>query len=125
MLKLLETRKDSVESAFDSALVRFEHFHRRVGGYRSSRVGCDSHLTVATGRDGMRATESIYDLLPGLNREIGESGTGVFRIVGDARARSGRKDTLKLRGRRSSPVAIHFVSLASETGRKLADLKPH
>lgn len=87
MLKLLETFKDSAESAVDSAMVRLENCHRLVGGYLARRVPGGTHLPVAIKRDRARPSGSIYDLLRGLNREIGEFGTDVFQIIDDARTR--------------------------------------
>ncbi|HET7314450.1 hypothetical protein [Salinisphaera sp.] len=87
MLKLLETVKDSAESTVDSAVVRLENCHRLVGEYLSSRRRRSSRLPIATRSRDLRAEESIYDLLRGLNREIGEFGTDVFQIIDDARAR--------------------------------------
>lgn len=87
MLALLETLKDSVESAADSAVVRFENCHRLISGYVSSRSrrGAGSPRAMVH-RDSWPAT-SVYDLLRGLNREAGEFGTDVFQIIDDARAR--------------------------------------
>ncbi|KEZ79207.1 hypothetical protein C41B8_00620 [Salinisphaera hydrothermalis C41B8] len=87
MLKLLETLKDSAESAFDSAVVRLENCHHLVGGYLSTRRRSRSQLPVVVGRRDEYGAGSIYDLLRGLNREIGEFGTDVFQIIDDARAR--------------------------------------
>lgn len=87
MLKLLETLKDSAESAFDSAVVRLENCHHLVGGYLSTRRRRRLHLPVAVGRRDGHGAGSIYDLLRGLNRELGEFGTDMFQIIDDARAR--------------------------------------
>lgn len=85
MLKLLETVKDSAESAVDSAVIRIENCHRLVSGYWSVRRRRQGGRALLASRE--PAAGSIYDLLRGLNREVGEFGTDVFQIIDDARAR--------------------------------------
>ncbi|WP_423823198.1 hypothetical protein V5738_04425 [Salinisphaera sp. SPP-AMP-43] len=87
MLKLLETLKDSTESAIDSAVVRMENCHRLIGGYLSRRRRRDRCLPTVVGADPRGPARSIYDVLRGVNREIGEFGTDMFEIIDDARAR--------------------------------------
>lgn len=87
MIGLLETLKDSAESTFDSAVHHVENVHQLIGGY----VG-DKARWLSRGRrwpsDDDRASEtSIYDVVRGVNREIGEFGTDMFEIAEDARAR--------------------------------------
>ena len=88
MLKLLETLKDSAESTFDSAALRVENVHRLIGGYvgdRARRVRGQAKPEASQTTDHGRA--SIYDVIRGVNREIGEFGTDLFEIIDDARAR--------------------------------------
>lgn len=87
MMGLLETLKDSAESTFDSAVHHVENVHQLIGGY----VG-DKTRRLSRGRRPQSSNErvsasSIYDVVRGVNREIGEFGTDVFEIVEDARAR--------------------------------------
>ncbi|MES1926404.1 hypothetical protein [Salinisphaera sp. T31B1] len=87
MLKLLETFKDSAESTLDSAASRVENVHRLIGGYVGERA---RRLTGRPRADDATAPGSranIYDVIRGVNREIGEFGTDVFEIIDDARAR--------------------------------------
>ena len=100
MLKLLETIKDSAESTFDSAASRVENVHRLISGYvggqarrlrgRNSVTDADDPARPPHGaRNSGDAPDqpSIYDVIRGVNREIGEFGTDVFEIIDDARAR--------------------------------------
>ena len=92
MLKLLETLKDSAESTVDSAASRVENVHRLISGYVGSqarRLRGRSRADAPTSVDSSAqdADSTIYDVLRGVNREIGEFGTDVFEIIDDARAR--------------------------------------
>ncbi len=83
MLKLLETLKDSAESTFDSAALRVENVHRLIGGYaRQYRPGLKREAD-----DTPAEKASVYDVIRGVNRELGEFGTDVFEIIDDARLR--------------------------------------
>lgn len=102
MLKLLETLKDSAESTLDSAAARVENVHRLISGYvgiqagklrgaapepakrqnRDDNAAADQPATARADRD-----TNIYDVVRGVNREVGEFGTDVFEIIDDARAR--------------------------------------
>jgi len=86
MLKLLETLKDSAESTFDSAASRVENVHRIIGGYVGHRARGLRGRRAASASDEANAP-NIYDVIRGVNREIGEFGTDVFEILDDARAR--------------------------------------
>lgn len=102
MLKLLETLKDSAESTFDSAASRVENVHQLIGRYvgsqakrlrGSSAKPADTEAseepadpnTIETGEK--PADPNIYDVLRGVNREVGEFGTDLFEIVDNARER--------------------------------------
>lgn len=101
MLKLLETLKDSAESTFDSAALRVENVHRLISGYvggqvRRLRGPNKNDAPSAPPADAPNATAAsgepseqtnIYDVIRGVNRELGEFGTDVFEIIDDARAR--------------------------------------
>jgi len=92
MLKLLETLKDSAESTVDSAASRVENVHRLISGYvgsRARRLRGRSRADAPPNVDSsaQNADSTIYDVLRGVNREIGEFGTDVFEIIDDARAR--------------------------------------
>ena len=96
MLKLLETLKDSAESTFDSAASRVENVHRLISGYvggQARRLRGARRPEADDARDGEspRASQprdaSIYDVIRGVNREVGEFGTDVFEIIDDARTR--------------------------------------
>jgi len=89
MLKLLETLKDSAESTFDSAASRVENVHRLIGGYigGQTRRLSGKHKSVDDVEQEPPADPNIYDVIRGVNREIGEFGTDVFEIIDDARAR--------------------------------------
>ena len=86
MLKLLETLKDSAESTFDSATSRVENVHRIIGAYVGTRARRLRGRQPQPPADGSHEP-NIYDVIRGVNREIGEFGTDVFEIVDDARAR--------------------------------------
>lgn len=102
MLKLLETLKDSAESTFDSAAARVENVHQLIGRYvggqakrvRGLSAGSDDTKAddqptdpdVTETKD-EQADPNIYDVLRGVNREVGEFGTDLFEIVDDARER--------------------------------------
>lgn len=90
MLKLLETVKDSAESTFDSAASRVENVHRLIGDYvggQTSRLRGRSSDAAKRFESGDPARPTIYDVVRGVNRELGEFGTDVFEIIDDARAR--------------------------------------
>ena len=91
MLKLLETLKDSAESTFDSAASRVENVHRLIGRYVGSQTkrlrGDQTPVDKASSTGPKDADPNIYDVIRGVNREVGEFGTDVFEIVDDARAR--------------------------------------
>jgi hypothetical protein len=95
MLKLLETLKDSAESTFDSAASRVENVHRLISGYvggqtrrlRGKNKRKPDAPDGASPSAGERKDANIYDVIRGVNREIGEFGTDVFEIIDDARAR--------------------------------------
>lgn len=103
MLKLLETLKDSAESTFDSAALRVENVHRLIGGYVGDQArklrGAAPKPTQRSSSDpdpqaadqpeaaDTQGDSNIYDVVRGVNREIGEFGTDVFEIIDDARAR--------------------------------------
>jgi hypothetical protein len=95
MLKLLETLKDSAESTFDSAASRVENVHRLISGYvggqarrlRGGEAKPASRTEKTSAQTPPERDTNIYDVLRGVNREIGEFGTDVFEIIDDARAR--------------------------------------
>jgi len=93
MLKLLETLKDSAESTFDSAASRVENVHRLVGRYVGGQAGrLRGGRSQREDDDAQDSTRpNIYDVIRGVNRELGEFGTDMFEIIDDARARR-RKD---------------------------------
>lgn len=92
MLKLLETLKDSAEATFDSAASRVENVHGLVGryvGHRARSLRGPSAQTPGRSPANTRspADPNIYDVIRGVNRELGEFGTDLFEIIDDARAR--------------------------------------
>ncbi|MDA3921745.1 MAG: hypothetical protein PF501_13845 [Salinisphaera sp.] len=91
MLKLLETIKDSAESTFDSAASRVENVHGLVGRYVTGRTrrlrGRAEPRYDKDSPDSQPVDLNIYDVIRGVNRELGEFGTDVFEIIDDARAR--------------------------------------
>lgn len=91
MLKLLETVKDSAESTFDSAASRVENVHRLIGDYVGGQAGRLRGRSAGGAADRAAsanpARPTIYDVVRGVNRELGEFGTDVFEIIDDARAR--------------------------------------
>lgn len=94
MMNLLETLKDSAESGLDSATSHVENIHGLIGGYVRQHVPgaktTDEHANADAGHD------TVYDVIRGVNREIGAFGTDIFEIIDDARMRytteSERKD---------------------------------
>lgn len=102
MLKLLETLKDSAESTFDSAAARVENVHQLIGRYvgsQAKRVRDLSGGSADTRADDKPSDPetseasdkpsdpNIYDVIRGVNREVGEFGTDLFEIVDNARER--------------------------------------
>lgn len=98
MIKLLETLKDSAESTFDSATLRVENIHRMIGDYARQHVPgrrrrgpenpADEFAGEPTDAGGHRRRgATVYDVIRGVNRELGEFGTDVFQIIDDARKR--------------------------------------
>jgi len=85
MLKFLETLKDSAESTVDSAAVRVENVHRLIGNYVGSQARRFNPGAEDEADSAPRPT--IYDVLRGVNREIGEFGTDIFEIIDDAKSR--------------------------------------
>lgn len=93
MIKLLETLKDSAESTFDSATLRVENIHRMIGDYARqhvpgrSRGRTGNQTDDSTAQPGHQTHATVYDVIRGVNRELGEFGTDVFQIIEDARFR--------------------------------------
>lgn len=84
----LETFKDSAESGLDSATTRVENIHRLISSYVRHQVPGLKRQNTEDDDDGTNVqAESVYDIIRGVNREIGEFGTDVFEIIEDARMR--------------------------------------
>jgi hypothetical protein len=71
MLHVIETLKDTLQTAVDQGATRVERIHRLVVDY----VG--QHPDTPDRR-------SVYDLIRAINREIGDLATDVFEIIEDA-----------------------------------------
>lgn len=77
MLHLIETLKDTLQTAVDQGATRVERIHNLVLDYAKQ------HAALGRGRDDVDRT-SVYDLVRAVNREIGDMATDVFELIEDA-----------------------------------------
>jgi hypothetical protein len=71
MMQLLETLKDTVQSAVEQGATRVERIHQLVLEYANAHPDAVDR-------------QSVYDLVRAINREVGELATDLFEIVEDA-----------------------------------------
>jgi hypothetical protein len=74
MLQLLETLKDTVQSAVEQGATHVERIHQLVLEYAGQHAAGDAGVD----------RQSVYDLVRAINREVGELATDLFEIVEDA-----------------------------------------
>ncbi|MFZ5757158.1 MAG: hypothetical protein ACOY3X_09660 [Pseudomonadota bacterium] len=89
MIGKIETLKDSLQVAVDSGTERLERIHNMIADYATQ------HVREIKGED-VIDRQSIYTLIRGINRELGEAATDLFEMVESARlAAAARKDKEK------------------------------
>lgn len=87
MIGKIETVKDTLQVVIDNGTERLERIHNLVSDYAAQ------HVREIRGED-IIDRKSIYDLVRGINREIGEAATDVFEMVENARrAQAARQDS--------------------------------
>lgn len=88
MIDKVEVVKDTLQSVFDSGTERLERIHNMIADYAAQNV------SEIRGEDAIDR-KSIYDLIRGINREIGEAATDAFEMLENAQrslaARKGRE----------------------------------
>lgn len=85
MIEKIESIKDTLQSAVDNGTERLERIHSMIADYAAQNV------RELKGED-IIDRKSIYDLIRGINREIGEAATDVFEMLENAqRANEARK----------------------------------
>jgi len=104
MLHLIETLKDTLQTAVDQGTTRVERIHNLVLDYAKQ------HAAAARGADVVDRT-SVYDLVRAVNREIGEMATDVFELIEDA------DRALAARAPRPTPSASAETASASQPGQ--------
>lgn len=81
MIGKIETLKDTLQVAVDSGAGSLERIHRLIGDYAAQ------HVREIRGED-IIDRKSIYDLVRGINHELGDAATDLFEIVEDAQRRA-------------------------------------
>lgn len=85
MIDRIETLKDTVQVAVDSGTRRLERIHVMIADYAAQ------HVREIRGED-IIDRQSIYDLVRGINRELGEAATDLFEMAeGAQRALAARQ----------------------------------
>ena len=86
MIEKVETLKDTLQVAVDSGAARLERIHAMIADYAAQ------HVREIRGED-VIDRKSIYDLVRGINREVGEAATDLFEMIEDAqRAQAARRE---------------------------------
>jgi len=78
MIEKVESLKDTLQVAVDSGTVRIERIHNMIADYARQ------HVQEIRGED-VIDRKSIYDLVRGINRELGEAATDLFEMAENAR----------------------------------------
>lgn len=77
MIEKIETIKDTLQSAVDNGTQRLERIHNMISDYAAQ------HVREVKGEE-VIDRQSIYDLIRGINREIGEAATDAFEMLENA-----------------------------------------
>ncbi|MFZ5722516.1 MAG: hypothetical protein ACOY33_02530 [Pseudomonadota bacterium] len=86
MIEKIETLKDSLQVAVDSGAERLERIHNLIADYAAQ------HVREIRGEE-VVDRKSIYALIRGINRELGEAATDLFEMAESARlAHAARKE---------------------------------
>lgn len=78
MIEKIESLKDTLQVAVDTGTERLERIHNLIADYAAQNV------REIKGEDVIDRT-SIYALIRGINRELGEAATDLFEMVESAR----------------------------------------
>jgi len=78
MIEKIESLKDTLQVAVDNGAERLERIHNMITDYAAQ------HVREVKGED-VIDRKSIYDLIRGINRELGEAATDVFEMVENSR----------------------------------------
>lgn len=78
MIEKAESLKDTLQVVVDSGTVRIERIHNMIADYARQ------HVQEIRGED-VIDRKSIYDLVRGINRELGEAATDLFEMAENAR----------------------------------------
>lgn len=78
MIEKAESLKDTLQVVVDSGTVRIERIHNMIADYARQ------HVQEIRGED-VIDRKSIYDLVRGINRELGEAATDLFEMAESAR----------------------------------------
>lgn len=81
MIDKIESVKDTLQVVVDSGTERLERIHNMISDYAAQ------HVKEVKGED-VIDRKSIYDLVRGINRELGEAATDLFEMVENARLAS-------------------------------------
>jgi hypothetical protein len=81
MIEKIESIKDTLQSAVDNGTERLERIHNMISDYAAQ------HVREVKGEE-IIDRKSIYDLIRGINREIGEAATDVFEMLENAQRAS-------------------------------------
>lgn len=85
MIDKVEVIKDTVQVAVDSGTQRLERIHNMIADYAAQ------HVREIRGED-VIDRRSIYDLVRGINRELGEAATDLFELAEAAQQRLQSRD---------------------------------
>lgn len=89
MIEKIETIKDTLQVAVDTGAERLERIHNMITDYAAQ------HVRDVKGEE-VIDRKSIYDLVRGINRELGEAATDLFEMVESSqRALAARKEAGK------------------------------
>lgn len=78
MIEKAESLKDTLQVVVDSGTVRIERIHNMIADYARQ------HVQEIRGED-VIDRKSVYDLVRGINRELGEAATDLFEMAENAR----------------------------------------
>ena len=74
MIEKIESIKDTLQVAVDNGAERLERIHNMITDYAAQ------HVRDIKGED-VIDRKSVYDLIRGINRELGEAATDVLEMV--------------------------------------------
>lgn len=77
MIEKVETLKDALQEVVDNGTARVERIHNMIADYAAQ------HVREIRGEE-IVDRKSVYDLVRGINRELGEAATDLFEMVENA-----------------------------------------